>query len=462
MALGIDGLASGLDTTTLITQLMQLEARPQVLLKNKVSESQTLVSALQQLNTRVATLGSAAEKAALPAAFNVFKATSSSTDVTTTAGSTASAGSMDITVDRLAQNQVSVTAAMTAWPDSPPVITVTGADGTATEITAATSSLDDMVTAINSSESGVTALKVASGVNANNEPQYRLQLSSADAGASGAFTVHRGNAADTAAGTATNLLTETGAAEVRAAQDAQVTLWAGTAAAQAVTSSSNMFSNLLPGVDVTAAKVSTDPVTISVGRDQAATTKTAKDLVDSLAGVLGYIATNSSVTTSESTGSSVARAGLFTGDSGVRGISARILSAATAPVDGRSPSEFGITLTRTGSVEFDADKFGKALAEDPAAVQGMLSEIASRVAGVAKETSDKFDGAITLRIQGQESEVKELNTQVAEWDRRLETRRSTLERTYTNLEVQLSQLQSQGDWLTSQLANLPRMESSKS
>ena len=461
MAIGIDGLASGLDTTTLINQLMQLEARPQVLLKNKVTDSQTLVSALQQLNTRVATLGSAAEKAVEPAAFNVFKATSSSTNLTATAGSTASAGSLDITVDRLAQNQVSVTAAMTAWPDSPPVITVTTADGTATEITAATSSLDDMVSAINASNSGITAVKVASGVNAANEPQYRLQLSSETAGAAGGFTVHQGTAADTAAGTAPNLLTQAGAAEVKAAQDAQVTLWAGTAAAQAVTSSSNTFTDLLPGVEVTAAKVSADPVTITVARDQAATAKTAKDLVDSLAGVLGYIATNSSVTTSESTGSSVARGGLFTGDSGVRSISDRILSAATAPVNGRSPSEVGITLTRTGTVEFDAEKFGKALAEDPAAVQDILTQIASRVAGVATETSDKFDGAITLRIQGQESEVRELNTQVAEWDRRLETRRSTLERTYTNLEMQLSQLQSQGDWLTSQLANLPRMERSK-
>ncbi|MBG6178854.1 flagellar filament capping protein FliD [Arthrobacter sp. CAN_A1] len=462
MALGIDGLASGLDTTTLINQLMQLEGRPQVLLKNRVGETQTLVTALQQLNTRVASLGAAAEKAALPAAFNVFKATASSTNVTTTAGSAASAGSLDITVDRLAQNQVSVTAAMTAWPDSPPVITVTTADGTATEITAATTSLDDLVSAINASDSGITAVKVASGVNAANEPQYRLQLSSEAAGADGGFTVHRGTAADTTTGTAANLLTEPGAAEVKTAQDSQVTLWAGTAAAQSVTSSSNTFTNLLPGVDVTAAKVSTDPVTITVARDQAATTKTAKDLVDAVAGALGYIATNSSVTTSESTGSSVATAGLFTGDSGVRGISARILSAATAPVDGRSPSDIGITLTRTGTVEFDSEKFGKALAADPAAVQSMLKEIASRVAGVAKDTSDKFDGAITLRIQGQESEVKELNTQVAEWDRRLETRRSTLERTYTNLELQLNQLQSQGTWLTSQLANLPRMESSRS
>ncbi len=56
MALSLDGLASGLDTTTLIKSLMQIEAIPQTLLKNKVSATKTMVSALQALNTKVADL----------------------------------------------------------------------------------------------------------------------------------------------------------------------------------------------------------------------------------------------------------------------------------------------------------------------------------------------------------------------------------------------------------------------
>ena len=60
MAFSIGGMISGLDTATMINQLMQLEARPQSLLKNKVSSTQTLVSALQALNTRIADLGKVA------------------------------------------------------------------------------------------------------------------------------------------------------------------------------------------------------------------------------------------------------------------------------------------------------------------------------------------------------------------------------------------------------------------
>ena len=50
--------------------------------------------------------------------------------------------------------------------------------------------------------------------------------------------------------------------------------------------------------------------------------------------------------------------------------------------------------------------------------------------------------------------VKGLNDQITDWDTRLADRRSTLEKTYANLEVQLQQLQSQSSWLTGQLAGL--------
>ena len=44
MGLALDGLASGLDTTALIKSLMQVEAIPQNILKNKVASTQTMVS----------------------------------------------------------------------------------------------------------------------------------------------------------------------------------------------------------------------------------------------------------------------------------------------------------------------------------------------------------------------------------------------------------------------------------
>ncbi|MEV7646577.1 flagellar filament capping protein FliD [Arthrobacter sp. NPDC089319] len=462
MAFAIDGLISGIDTTTMIDQLMQLESRPQLLLKSKVSSTQSLMSALQQLNTRVSTLGSLAEKSSKPGALNLFKATSSSDKVSVKAGEAAASGAIQFDVKQIAQAQVSVSALMSEWPETANMLTIALRDGqvdeSRVEINTSGKSLDEVVAAINSSGAGVSAMKVAAGADAGGKQQYRVQFSATDTGSDGAFKIHQ----TMQEGTSVDLLSADGAFEFRKAQDAQVVLWKGiTDAEEMITSSSNTFKNLVPGVEVIVSAVSTEPVTVTINRDNAGIAKKASDLVDGLASLFSYISTNSSVSTSTSTGTTVAKGGIFTSDSSVRDIEQRIMRAATGPVEGRSPSEIGISITKDGTVEFDAEKFAAALEENPAWAEKVVQEISSRVATAAKAASDPYEGAITLRIQSQQSEVKALNTQVDEWDRRLEMRRSTLSATWSNLEVTLQKLQSQGDWLSSQLATLPAWGSSK-
>ncbi|MFB0835343.1 flagellar filament capping protein FliD [Arthrobacter halodurans] len=436
MGISLDGLASGLDTTTLINSLMQAEAIPQNILKNKVSSAQTMVSALQALNTRVAALSELAKTSAKPETLQVYSATSSSTAAAATARAGATAGSLEVLVGQTAQAQTTVSAPLAAWPETS--FTITAADGTQTAVAANSTSIDDVVSAVNASDAGVKAVKVAAG-----EGQYRIQFTAADSGADGAFTLSG---------------TTAGLTEVKAARDAEVTLWAGTAAAQTVTSSTNTFTDLLPGLDVTVSAAGPEPLTVSVVRDTEAAGKVAENLVSSLNGLFGFIATNSA----SSAGSGGATKGMvFNGDSTVRDVNRKIMGAATAPVDGRSPSEIGISVTRDGTVEYDAEKFQAALAADPARVEATLQAIASRVATAAGEVSDKYDGQITSRITGQKSLISSMDDQVLAWDRRLDARRSTLERTYSALEVQLSSLNSQSSWLTSQLSALPNASNQK-
>jgi flagellar hook-associated protein 2 len=282
----------------------------------------------------------------------------------------------------------------------------------------------------------VKAVKVAAGGGL-----YRLQLTGTSTGLDGNFTIP---------------VTGVGFTQIQTAQDAKVSLWKGTAVEQAITSSTNTFSDLLPGVSVTVSKVSTDPITVTVARDDAAISSTAKSLVDSVNGVLAYISTKTAVTNStDASGAAKVSGGIFTGESSVRDVEQRILSAASAPVNGKSPSEFGISITRTGTMEFDADKFAAALKADPAATQAAVQEIASRIQIAAAAASDKYDGQITSQITGQQGLVTDMNDQIANWDVRLADRRTSLERTYAALEVQLSNMKSQSTWLGSQLAGLP-------
>lgn len=238
---------------------------------------------------------------------------------------------------------------------------------------------------------------------------------------------------------------------IRTAQDAELTLWSGTGAEQTVTSSNNTFKSLLPGVDITVSKTSTEAATVAVERDTEATSKIAADLVNSLNDLFKFIATNSAVTSGVGGATS---AMIFTGDSTARDVKQRIMDAVIMPIDGKSPSEIGISITKDGKLEFNAEKFAKVLADNPARIESVMHTITARVSDVATKLSDKYDGAITTRIKGQESMVSRLDTQILDWDRRLSTREATLKRTYSALEVQLSRLNSQQSYMASQLSAL--------
>jgi flagellar hook-associated protein 2 len=245
--------------------------------------------------------------------------------------------------------------------------------------------------------------------------------------------------------------------QIQAAQDASVTIWAGTPAAQTVTSKTNTFASLLPGVSISVTAVSATPVTVTVARDDAAISKATAALTTALNEIFAEIVAKSAVaTTTDASGSTSTKGGVFTGESTVRDVRQKLLSAASLPVNGRSPSEYGIVITKTGTMEFDAEKFAAALAKDPAATQAAVQTIATRLTDTAKVTSDKYTGTITSTITGQQSEVRQLGIQVDDWDRRLASRRSSLESTYARLEVQLSNLDAQKTYVQSQLAGLSK------
>lgn len=191
---------------------------------------------------------------------------------------------------------------------------------------------------------------------------------------------------------------------------------------------------------------------MSVAIDTEAQAKTAGDFVKQIGDLLKRIDNGSKATVAEAGGKTTL--GVFTGDSTVRALRGALANAVQHPVDGVSPSSIGISIDRYGALAFDAKKFGEAMAADPAGTQAVFAAVAARVDDVAGQYSDKYDGMLTQRITGQQSEVKALETQVSRWDLRLEQRRATLERQYTAMETQLSTLQSQSSWLSSQLASL--------
>jgi flagellar hook-associated protein 2 len=456
--LGLSGLSSGLDTSGIITKLMSVEAAPQAALKTRLASTTTYRTAMQSLNSSVAAIATSAKAAAKAGALASFTATSDVSSVAAKASSTASAGSVSFTVDRVAQAQVSVSGTMTAWAapadgTTTPSITIQVGGGTAKTVSAASTNLDDVVSAINGSGTGVTATKIAVGTTSGTT-QYRLQLRGAS-GEDNGFGLYQGDSTSAPALATT---------QTQSAQNAQITLYKGVAGAeQQVTSASNTFDDLITGVDVTVSAVSTAAATVTVAADSTAATAAAQALTSGLTTLFSGIASASAIssTTSSSGATSATSGSIFTGDSLVRAVNDALLSAASDAVGTMSPSSIGINLTKDGTISFDSSKFAAAMASDPVGTTAMFQTIAGRVATAAAGASDAYTGTLTQKVTSQQTTESGLTKQISDWDTRLATIQAQYTAQFNALETALNSLSSQSSYLTSQISGLTTNYQSK-
>ncbi|WP_435746863.1 flagellar filament capping protein FliD [Nocardioides sp. SYSU DS0663] len=432
----VSGL-TGFDAGGLVEQLMQLEQAPQKRLQTRVGNEQLRVNSLQTLNTRVASLFTKAESAGDLAKWGGWTATSTSDKVSVTAGPTASATSLSITVNRTATTH-QLGFADTAAPGDVVVAGTTAArevvlttGGVAKTVAVGGGTLQELADALNDPDNatGVRASLVST------TGGHRLLVESASTGAASAFTLTNADGTD--------LL---GGATVRAGQDAELALGAGIT----VTSATNTFTELLPGVNLTVAPGTAGGTTstVTVARDEAAATKLVKDLVDGLNSVLGEMKSLTAY------GANGAGKGMLAGDSVVRSAQ-QALRGTIFGDDGVSLATLGIQIDRTGTFTLDEAAFKKAYATDPTGVaEQFTSGFATRVKEAADGASNKDTGTLTTALTGRKNGIERLNDSIEAWDRRLELRRTALSRQFTALETALSRMSSQSNWLAGQLSSL--------
>jgi flagellar hook-associated protein 2 len=454
------GLISGMDTGTLISQLMQVEANPQTLLKSKLTATQADAAAYRAVNTRFDALKTAAEAVTKASSWTTTKATSSAAaSATATAGSSALPGSLTFAVTKLATTHSLIGPELTATVPSTPTtpasatnvpfgttITVTDAQGLNPQTfgVGGTGSLADAVAAINKNTAlglSASAMQVADGT-------FRLQVSAGGSGAAKAF----------------GLTTDTGHTftPLTTGQDAELSV--GTTNPFTVRSATNTFSGLLPDTAITVAATTTTPVTITVAADPDAIATKVSSLISAANGVLSTVASYTA------TGSATAT---LKGDSTLRGLASTILTAVSSAVgkDG-SAAVAGLQLNKDGTIAFDPVKFAEKLKSDPALVQRLfagtpagvdgngdpvpaVTGIAGGLQAIGKAASDTATGTLTLLAKSEDSQAKDIQARIADWDLRLALRKDTLTRQFTAMETALGSLQNQSNWLSGQLSALP-------
>lgn len=433
----ISGLASGLDTATLISQFMQIEAAPQTRLRSRAGREQLEVNALQTLNARIASLATSARDLTGPTDWNALTASSTLTAVSVVAGPTATTGGFSLRVDRtaLAHRLEHASAVGIDAPGTTPTsVRLDRLDGSAPLDLTTDGTLRGLVSAINDPlhATGLRATAVRVGAD-----EFRLVVESTGTGAAGDFSL-----TDASGGGA--LL---GGAVVRPGRDAQVTVGEGIV----VTSATNTFTDLAPGLTVTLGPAATGSGEVSVAADPDAMVARLKSVVDAVNATLTEIDSLTAFNPASKT------AGMLNGDSGVRDVRSALLATIFSG-DGSTMADLGIQTDRSGRLVLDEARLRESFVADPADVRSRLaggSGLMDRIAAAASAASDKYTGSLTTAIEGRTTAIRRLNDGIEAWDDRLEMRRATLTRQFTALETALSQMNGQSAWLAGQISSLP-------
>lgn len=382
----VDGLVSGLSTSTIIEQLMSLERQPQLRLARKRAANEERIAAYQAINNRLASLRSAADTLTRASAWSARSVTSSSTAVTATATADALTGSMtfDVTSVARAQSYVYGTAvASTAVKVADGDVTVTKGNGAPVTVAVGDGSLASVIGAINASDAGVRAAAVQTGSG------VRLQLTSTTTGEASDFTV---------VGLTVGGVSALGAAgELVSGSDAVLTVGPGSPGQYTITSSTNTVSPM-PGLTLTVKEPATG-VTVDITRDDGAIADTVQKFVDAMNSALSEIAKATAYDATTKKGS------ILLGDGAVRSLKQRLLSQVSAAVGASSPATAGIELQRDGTVKFNRDTFLARLVADPDATARLFQAGAtatdSRVSFVSvtdrtlENPADPYDVVIT-------------------------------------------------------------------
>ncbi len=436
----IDGLISGLNTTEVINQLLEIERAPIRRLEVRKSEANARLAAWRALNTKLTTLEDRAAALARSLTYQAAKATSSDTKVMVASASPGAAlGTYTLTVNRLAStHQISTDtyADKDAQTFGTGTLTITvGGNATSVTISEGQNSLSGIASAINVANAGVYAAVVQV------DGGYRLLLTSRTSGAWGAVSV---DASGLLGGTATLSFPH----EVSPAQDAEVVLGTG-AGAVTVHRPSNLITDLLPGV--TLALAGTGPATVAVEQDLEAMKKAVRDFVAAYNDVADALAQYGRYDPETK------QRGALQGDGTLQRIQAQLPDALlrTEVPDQtlRRLSDLGVRLGRDGKLALDESKLADALQGRFPEARRVLEAAGARMRDVT-DSLTKVGGPVGLAIDALNGRLRAYDRQIEVWEDRVERKREQLVRMFTELEKALGQLRSQGDWLAQQIRNL--------
>jgi flagellar hook-associated protein 2 len=464
MAIGINGLVSGLDTESIISQMMNLERRPVQLLQGREADFQAKLSALGTMRGGLAALQTAAASLGDADNFVSFGAISgNSTVLSVTADTTALAGTYQVEVGALASAQ-QVRSAAFATADEPVgtgTLTIQVGDNTAVDVAIDEEhqSLAGIAQAINAAGTDVSAAVVDDG-NGN----FYLTLASSQTGAANTISLTMADDDGTNTdGAGLSALYEVPADqamfETQAAVSAQLTL-----NGVAVERAGNTIDDLIAGVTLTLNEVDPgNPFEVTVSQDFSVITKKVESFVKQYNAMVGSFTTLQSYNADAGTG------GILQGDSTTRQLRSSLQGLLYGSVEGVADevngfSRLGIEVGRDGKLVLDSEKLATAVADNTDDVIRFFSNDEAGNKGMGRRFDELLEGylnksfgVIDSKEDGLRSSIESINDQVDRIEYRLGKKEAHLRQQFLNLESLLAGLQATQGALDQQLQSLANL-----
>ncbi|HET9620990.1 MAG TPA: flagellar filament capping protein FliD [Kofleriaceae bacterium] len=431
MAITFSGLASGLDTASLIKQLVAAERSPADAITQKQSDLNTQKSIVASLSSAVSKLGTVVKGMAIPSDLQPRTASASDAHVSVTATAGAASTVHDVRVEQLARGQITASSAfasMAAGVVGAGTLTIATGGKTASVSYSPSDTLSDIAAKINNANVGASASVLYDG------STYRLMVAATGTGSANA-----------------PVFTETGASlglaqpeNVKvAAQDAKVSI-----DGVSVTRSTNTIDDAIQGLTLTlnSPQATGDADTaVTVGLDNSALTTKLSSFVSA------YNAINSALHVQlDYTGSTKGTNTLF-GDSTLVRLQNSLGGLMSAAYGGNAIDSVGLVRDKDGNLTLDSDKLAAALNKNPNALSDFFvtNGFTKAVRGLTDAYTAAGSGFFATKTQSITDRFKALQTQADNINSRADTLQTTLQSQFNALETAMSNLKSQSSYLTS-------------
>lgn len=450
----LDGMVSGLDTTSIVKSLVSVSKGTVTLLEKQKTTIQSKKDRWSSFSQGLADLKTAIQALDTTSELKKMKATSNDSDkVGASVVGTALAGTYNVTISQLANAQLSqvnsqqyASGASTFTTDPAQTLSISVNGGAATNVSlAGQNTLDGAISAVNAANAGVTAYKILDATSG----QYSMFVTSNKTGADYNFTIT--GAADITLGTVT------------AAQDTE-----GTVNGLNVSSETRDLTDAIPGVTLSALDETTVgvPVQISITNDNDKMKEAVNGILSKYNSIMSFV--NSEVKYSDTTKTT---GGILASDNTLRTIQRQLQSLAggsyAAGNSINTLKQMGISTQSGGTLSMDSTIFGNAL---NTSLEDVMDFFTNTTDGMMKAFSnatstgrldlilDSTSGTIKEKTKSYDSQITTLNTQIDKENTRLGKMETNLRARFTALEVALSKIKGTQGYV----AGLAKLTSSSS